>query len=406
MEPRTHFVLVPGFGGFDALGALSYFDGVADLLRGDDRPISVCAFANLPTAGVETRAAALRRWLIDQLRRGALCPDKDDTLHLVGHSTGGLDIRVLLRTMRDDETRKDPDGDDVREILNHLRSVQFLSTPHYGTTLASYRVFAALFSGLARGSYSTLRATRQWGAGALAKAFRRLPTGKGWVQAIVDTAADFDPDSDALTRALGRASYFDALKWLHHIGDDTSALDDLIPEPFEARQREASHPVEAPRALRAIQMPVATDTYRCFEQSDPAFRSYVTVARVDPTAPYDLFAIADFLFRKRPFAGWSPRTVKLLEGGATRELSVTDHDGIVNAVSMVWPTPEASVIVEADHGDIIGHYTSTQRTTSGAASPRRRYDLLRSDAGFDAHRFQVVWRAVRDFALTHEASAR
>src|SRR5579862_8213583 len=59
---RVHIVLVPGFGGFDALGQLQYYAGITPLFqswkkgrRRDDREIALHYFDNLPTAGVVTR---------------------------------------------------------------------------------------------------------------------------------------------------------------------------------------------------------------------------------------------------------------------------------------------------------------------------------------------------------------
>lgn len=98
---RVHIVLVPGFAGFDALGQVEYYAGTTDRFRrwlgtaADRRPaVALHYFDNLPTAGVSTRAARLRAYLAKRIARGEI--QDDDTIALIGHSTGGLDIRRLL----------------------------------------------------------------------------------------------------------------------------------------------------------------------------------------------------------------------------------------------------------------------------------------------------------------------
>ena len=86
--------LVPGFFGFTSAGALSYFHDVERALgraltrRRIDARIIRCR--TQPTASVRRRANALRQQVIAS---GGLDAQE---LHFVGHSTGGLDVRMLL----------------------------------------------------------------------------------------------------------------------------------------------------------------------------------------------------------------------------------------------------------------------------------------------------------------------
>src|SRR5213075_2473039 len=96
---RTHIVMVPGFAGFDALGQLEYYAGVTPLYDAwrrqlPEQRVTLHYFDNLPTAGVHTRAKRLRSYIAKRIARGEFQPG--DRLTLVGHSTGGLDIRQLL----------------------------------------------------------------------------------------------------------------------------------------------------------------------------------------------------------------------------------------------------------------------------------------------------------------------
>ena len=73
---RTHLVLVPGFGGFDALGQMHYYTGVTKRFHdwaGDrDIGLELHYFDNLPTAAVATRARDLEDYLDKQIDRRAI----------------------------------------------------------------------------------------------------------------------------------------------------------------------------------------------------------------------------------------------------------------------------------------------------------------------------------------------
>src|SRR4051794_6530785 len=100
---QTHIVLVPGSGGFDALGQIEYYAGLTPVFEAwatEAEPGSPASratlryFQNVPTAAVKTRAAMLHDYLIKRVARREFQPG--DRIALVGHSTGGLDIRQLL----------------------------------------------------------------------------------------------------------------------------------------------------------------------------------------------------------------------------------------------------------------------------------------------------------------------
>jgi hypothetical protein len=80
----------------------------------------------LPTASVRRRSARLAE-LIARTATG------DGPIHLLGHSTGGLDARLVASPC----ARLPVTADAVRWI-SRLRSVTTMNTPHYGTPLASF----------------------------------------------------------------------------------------------------------------------------------------------------------------------------------------------------------------------------------------------------------------------------
>ncbi|KAJ9094965.1 hypothetical protein QFC21_005757 [Naganishia friedmannii] len=160
-SPRHHIVLVPGFGGFDALGQLQYYAGVSETFRNWQQsrtdgqpPVDLHYFDNLPTASVKTRAVRLRYYLAKRIARGEFIVTSgsseqefvnDDKVFLVGHSTGGLDIRKLLsdlQLMMDNQKLIEVDGNEIKvnphDILRIISGVAFLSVPQYGTNIADW----------------------------------------------------------------------------------------------------------------------------------------------------------------------------------------------------------------------------------------------------------------------------
>jgi triacylglycerol lipase len=123
----AHVFLVPGFFGFQTIAGLPYFTGVQQLLRERLADLGITAQVHsldtLPTASIENRARYLGN------RIAELAPSDGSAIHLVGHSSGGLDARVLLSP----STLPDLAG-----LRARVRSLTTLATPHYGTPLADY----------------------------------------------------------------------------------------------------------------------------------------------------------------------------------------------------------------------------------------------------------------------------
>jgi len=87
-----NIVLVYGILGFDRIGPISYFNGVADRLR-LQFGASVHATALDPTAGTGPRSTMLRQSIQEALSRRIL--DFAQPIHIIAHSIGGLDARHM-----------------------------------------------------------------------------------------------------------------------------------------------------------------------------------------------------------------------------------------------------------------------------------------------------------------------
>jgi hypothetical protein len=443
---RVHLVLVPGFAGFDALGQLEYYAGVTSLLRewhagrAGAPPVVLHYFDNLPTARVATRADRLRQYLAKRYARGELQPG--DGVALVGHSTGGLDIRRLLLDL-DGEARRTGaaiavDGNregafrvPPAELLGLVKRVVFLSVPQRGTNIADFvrRVPRRVAIGQLRVLVGAARATlandlEEAAARRLARA-----TGADLLLAAGDAIAEMDAHavrSDPARSADAHEAASELELFLTHVASDFGAIDDLTAAPDPQRASPA-HFDEAQREAER----------RVWDAWDIDTRSYATRGRrpyrfepgevVPPwdllkpsTSPWSRLAegaqarhdIA-YLCGYRACAG-GPFGVDAPAGALAatalgtserRALERWDNDGIVNTASMLWPDGEETRLVEADHGDVIGHYRLVEALDGPPLRRYHTYDLLRSDSGFTEATFREVWRGVFEFCAGPGAGA-
>lgn len=447
---RTHIVLVPGFGGFDALGQIRYYAGLTPLFldwnaRRPSAPQAVLHyFDNLPTAAVATRAARLRDYLARRIARMEFQPG--DELALVGHSTGGLDIRRLLWDLAENPEEcvaldglreSDPRAVKYARILEMIQRVVFLSVPQYGTNIANWvgrhdslrrlMINAIRDSvaehpkrpGLFRGRLTQLLGSV--GDADLFRAARDAMEESDADQCLEEHACLTQPRcaqenrcAEAQRRLIGsREAYSELRLWTQHVAADFGAISDLE-HRSGFRQESPAHFDGATRARELSR----------WQQYGIATRSYATVGKC-PFDPEELrrgrvlslidlrtWPDADASHRTDVAYRWSYRACAVgpfatLAGQGTatelgtmtqKTLESWENDGIVNTASMLWPDGAATRLVKGDHGDIIGHY---QKVETGSRTGRRfqAYDLLRSDSGFTDQEFKNVWHDVFEFCV-------
>jgi hypothetical protein len=152
LEAARHAVfLVPGLLGFESVSTFSYFaDRVVSALRSAlevklGQAVYVVAVPIPPTASLSDRQAQLVRTIagrLHTLEHG----QRPLEVHLVGHSTGGVDANLL--TNEDPLPRTTKHGDstpaswaslDPRapELRRRIRSVISIASPHQGACIAS-----------------------------------------------------------------------------------------------------------------------------------------------------------------------------------------------------------------------------------------------------------------------------
>ncbi len=442
---RCHIVLVPGFGGFDALGRVQYYAGTTRLfqqwnLRYGPLPVVLHYFDNLPTAAVATRAARLRGYLAKRMARGEIL--ENDKIVLVGHSTGGLDIRQLICDLHNRKNRWVHVDGGLRVSATAIRrcvdAVVFLSVPHWGTNVADW-VY----------SHSILRKTviadlRAAFAGSQVCLLDKIEAGIAGGAACLTGAELLLALRDALTEAndhLGGADpsrIADAQEaaselelYFRQMASDFRVINDLTSQSHEGDESPA-HFNEQDREKELDlwnQPPIRTLSYatvggRPFRFSSPSGCPAPTFDLTSPCAYPEIFngcglsAGTDISYRLcyRACAGgplWWPAhagaVARVLGPPPPEPIELWDNDGIVNTVSMFWPPGSEIVLVLADHLDIVGHYTlkpAPREPAEGRSEPPRiyqSYDSLRSAPLFDEKTFKDVWTEIFFFSAIPNA---
>jgi triacylglycerol esterase/lipase EstA (alpha/beta hydrolase family) len=363
MASPVHIYLSPGMFGFAQLASFQYFEHLVVALeerfksRGRTAKIFVCDVH--PTASVCRRAAKLARMIATTAGDGA------GPIHIVGHSTGGLDARLVSSpTARlPGVTEKD------LQWVPRLASVTTMNTPHYGTPLAAF--FATVSGQRLLYAVSALTVTAlKLGApplaatSALVAAFGRLSIGNLELD-IVNRSVD------AVAKVLDEASSRELRMWLDLLREDQGAIVQLMPEAMDLFQagvedrpgvRYQSVATYAPQNavkdwLAALRSPWAAMSAGVF------------------TALYNLTARIDLRYPCAPGDGVAQAKLKAMLGEV---IDPGANDGVVPLTSQIWG--DLIWVGKADHLDIVGHFPGpgghTDWLASGARFQRVRFDVV------------------------------
>jgi hypothetical protein len=373
--------LVPGLLGFENFSTFTYFADrvVAALRAGLEQswlgPVPVLAVPIPPTAGLRERQRRLVKTLADRLHS----VEHGHTplqVHLVGHSTGGVDANLLThdRPLGGGSWADiDPRAPELRE---RIRTVISLASPHQGTCIA--RDPLALL----------LSARDPRGLPAFLSVFGKF---------LASVIGDFE------TQTLATSLLREGEKTLHFADSlftRWGLLDDLQPT------RDPRQPNQKQDVLR---------------------RSFVTIAG-RPILGQTETPIEDAFFRElsRRAAGWATgaaETGPLVQASVARlqraldeeadelvlkgvgielpaRLDAGHNDGVVNAArQLVDPSnpDELAGIVVADHFDVVGYYDrymfradeqGDEQTTQVLSG------LLHSGSGFRDDQFFELYRRI------------
>ena len=372
-----HVFLVPGFFGFANLGELRYFAHVREYLlsafarRGLGVHIDIVA--TRPTASLPNRAERVLATMAQTLQ------DDDGPVHLIGHSSGGLDVRLLLSpgvTL--------PTELDVERYARQVRTAVTVATPHHGTPLAAFftsLLGQRLLQVLSLATISILRFGRL-PVSALIKlgaVIARMDGLFGLNSALLDEIfaqllSDFSPE-----RRGAIAAFFG------DVGGDQALLVQLTPEAMEVFN-----------ACTRLRPGVRAGSVVTRAQP-PGVASTLAVG-LDPAAQATL-ALYAALHR---LARLPPDRVPPLEDAQADVLraafgTVPDaaaNDGMVPTRSQAWG--EIILAVLADHLDVVGHF-------GDPAHDPPHIDWITTGSGCNTARFEELWAAVVDFMLAARA---
>lgn len=367
-----HIFLIPGFFGFANIGDFAYWGPVIKkleaLLHEAEMPATLHCVQSLPTASLRARS----RCLLETVANAGLGPES--IIHLIGHSTGGLDARLLLTPAVDLETQIDAEA-----FAKRVRSSVSVATPHHGAPIASW--FSSLLGSqllrlLSLLTISSLRVGELplsiWAE--VAGLFVLPHSLSGAVGALADQVyrqvlADFNEERREQVRAL-----------FAEVERDQSLLTQLTVETmdlFNAASGDRDGVSYGSVVTRARPPSLSTALEIGINPVEQAQHSlYYSLSRL--ASGYEFPAPnAEHEKRLRERFGDIP--------------DADANDGIVPTLSQPWG--RCIAVAQADHLDVIGHYAGDARD----GPDERHYDWLITRSQFCAPQFTDVWQRVVRF---------
>ncbi|MBW2684304.1 MAG: hypothetical protein JRE19_00135 [Deltaproteobacteria bacterium] len=369
-RPRHHIILVPGLFGFARLGGFDYFTHVEEALANRFLECGAdCEFVSVsspPTGSIVHRTQVL----MDAIQQA--CSEDTGAIHLVGHSTGGLDVRLLASPTA---------WPDAPEWFDRVRTVTSIATPHYGTPLAYFFTTMAgtrVLEALSLLTYMTLQAGGPplTVLTPLIAAIGRLDQALGIDNKVLEKTIEL------LLSFLGEEGQSEVREWFDGIRSDQGAIIQLTPESM--------------------------DIFNAGVENNPNLRYGCVVTRMPPPGPVRLLknlrspinalsaAVFSTLYvgagrtsKVYPPPGPTPEAREYLELKLGRELDNSLNDGLVPTMSMIWG--DVLWAGTADHLDVLGHFHGDRDS--------KHTDWLVSGAGFREDDFDEVMDAVAEFQL-------
>ncbi|MEO8183096.1 MAG: triacylglycerol lipase [Deltaproteobacteria bacterium] len=370
--PRHHVLLVPGFFGFGSLGDISYFAGVRQSLEQSFEragvSVRVSEVATLPTASIRVRAARVREAL------AAIALEGEGPIHIIGHSTGGLDARLAIAP-----TASLP-AHTKFEAYDRVRSLVTVCCAHFGSPVATF------FSGwlgrhLLRVGARYLAWAFERGRVPLSFAFQFGYWLLGLWRPFQRQANTFDELFAKLIQDLSNERRAELVQFLRAVSSDEALVFQLTPAGCDLLNACTADPAVRYGSVVARSL---RPTWGRFWRS---FR--------DPYAQlvYPLYALL-YRLAARQDERWIPEAVgsqraRLIEFWGDLP-SPRDNDGISPTNSQIWG--ELVHATSADHLDVVGHF-------GGGAKDGRASDWLPSHSGFDSAAFARLWSDVASFLL-------
>jgi triacylglycerol lipase len=362
-------ILVPGLFGFSRIGNIDYFAAVANLLSKATGIEDVTPLPTPPTGPLWRRVDALHRCVREKVSQGA------KRIHVIGHSTGGIDVRLLTnsRYMWPDG----PWGDDRTSWFDHIGSVISISAPHRGTPIAR-RLRGSLEGAIPLLFLVSILAKIDGQNHGPWKSIReRLERGYLYVRlARSIKTRSATPSHEAV--ADWSSADNDVRAFLDQIVDDHPLIHELTPYAMArlneklAAGRDAGHELPV-RCFVTVAPPPALRRadFRPAGGLAPARRALYV-------ASYEAARLEAGTFGPLPEGRWIGQPERL------EDFASVAQDGVVPAASQTLDG-RAEALVYGDHLDVVGHF------------PGAKYGgetVFDSGADFDDARMEAVWTAV------------
>ena len=293
-------------------------------------------------------------------------------LHLVGHSSGGLDARLFASPGVQLDV-------EVEGWASALQSVVTVATPHRGTpsaaafnTLAGKRLLRLLslmtMVVIRRGKLPldvTLAITQQ---------IRRFS------DVLDDTSGLVDEVFTGLLNELTDQRRDDIVAFFHDIGEDQALLPQIGPDAMDAFN------------VGTIDRPGVRYGAVITRARRPGLRGVLGAG----VSPYAQASNALYVACHHLAAAGGPALAAQAAALRSRwpDIGVEDNDGMVPTASQPWGQTIAAI--DADHLDVIGHFT-------GDDIEPPHYDWIRTGTGYRRPAFESTWAAVFAFLFPQEA---
>ncbi len=360
-----HVYLVPGFFGFAHLGGMKYFGPVQQHLGACWPEARVHTVPSHPTASLRERA----RRLHDHV---SATSGPDDAVHLIGHSSGGLDARLLSTP-----GVALPGVQDPEPVAQRVRSVVTVATPHHGTPSAEFFSTLAGKQLLRVLSLTTLVTLR----------YGRVPVSvlvmladwlrRGTSYLVEASPLMIDNVFDELLVEFTDERRGQVRQFFADVGEDQSLLPQITPD--------ALHVFNAATGDRP--------GVRYGSVITRARRPGLVSALAAGWSPYAQTAHGSFVFLHTLAAQWTAAPLDPEHAAALAQrwpdgVTGGDNDGMVPTLSQPWG--QVIRCVDADHLDVLGHYGDTD------ADPPR-YDWFTTGTGFGRDLFEATWTDIAHF---------
>jgi hypothetical protein len=364
---RHHIYLIPGFFGFADVGGITYFHHVRQFLEAEleryGLDVEVLPVSTLPTASIRRRTGKL-------LDTVAATAGDSGPIHLVGHSTGGLDARLFVSP----STSLENTDNVLEDWAPRVASVTTIATPHRGTPMANF--FASLLGAkllylLSLATIYTLRfgklplSAAVKLAGILARADDLIGLENNVLDQLYDQLfADFDADREAAIRSFLEEVRSDQ----NLVGQLTAGWIDL----FNASTNDRD-------SVRYASI--------CIKARDPGLRAIKEVG-LDPyhQATHALYRFLHWLSsRGGDELSLGPEHEQALIKGFGDLPAREASDGVVPTLSQPWGTVIHTAV--ADHLDVCGHFDDERHEPP-------HVDWIATGSDFNRRQFEALWRKV------------